>query len=355
MSRRNIYYWKCDRPNAFHATTQSPGLEARLAEILQMQFGPCELRPGSGQGNHLTFRTVLNGHEAFIRVEDGPERDDYMGVESHVLGLVRQQGVPTPLVLGFDASRQTAFFAWQALENIPQPDLNAAWKEGTLDSPRVAEQIGGLIARWQEIKPAAFGPFDSEGVRKGQELRGLHARYEDYFNLRLDDHLDFLREREFLPAATVAEIRRMIADSRDLLQMPQGVLVHKDLALWNVLGTPDKVTAVIDWDDCISGDPMDDLSLLACFHDAGFLASAIRGYAAVRPLPDDWQARFWLHLLRNMIVKSVIRVGAGYFERTNSFFLIGSGQDGTNLREFTLARLHRAWEGLREHDEIHTL
>jgi hypothetical protein len=72
-------------------------------------------------------------------------------------------------------------------------------------------------------------------------------------------------------------------------------------------------------------------------------------------LPDDWQARFWLHLLRNMIVKSVIRVGAGYFDRTNSFFLIGSGQDGTNLREFTLARLHRAWEGLREHDEIHTL
>ena len=153
----------------------------------------------------------------------------------------------------------------------------------------------------------------------------------------------------------VSEIRSSIAKSRDLLQLPQGCLVHKDLALWNVMGTPEKVTAVIDWDDSISGDPLDDLSLLACFHDAEFLAAALRGYAAVRPLPENWQARFWLHLLRNMIVKSVIRVGAGYFDRTSNFFLIGSGQDGGSLRDFTLARLNKAWQGLRENHEIETL
>jgi hypothetical protein len=32
-----------------------------------------------------------------------------------------------------------------------------------------------------------------------------------------------------------------------------------------------------------------------------------------------------------------------------------SGQDGTNLREFTLARLTKAWQGLREDHEINTL
>lgn len=354
-TRSGIYYWKCDRPGAFHATAPSTGIQNRLTEILRERFGHCELRPGTGQGNHLTFRTVLDGREALIRVEDGPELDDYMEVESHLLDLVREQGVPTPLVLGFDASRHTASFAWQALEDIPQPDLNAAWKAGTLNTARVAEQIGGLIARWQEILPAGFGLFDSSKVRDKRELVGLHTHYEGYFHLRLDEHLEFLLQRGFLSAAVVSEIRSSIAKSRDLLQLPQGCLVHKDLALWNVMGTPEKVTAVIDWDDSISGDPLDDLSLLACFHDAEFLAAALRGYAAVRPLPGNWQTRFWLHLLRNMIVKSVIRVGAGYFDRTSNFFLIGSGQDGGSLRDFTLARLNKAWQGLRENHAIETL
>ena len=49
-----------------------------------------------------------------------------------------------------------------------------------------------------------------------------------------------------------------------------------------------------------------------------------------------------------MIVKSVIRVGAGYFDRDDGFFLIGSGSSGSSLREMTLSRLALALRGLRE-------
>jgi hypothetical protein len=93
---------------------------------------------------------------------------------------------------------------------------------------------------------------------------------------------------------------------------------------------------------------MDDLSLLACFHDAAFLEWAFAGYEMVKPLPDEAMRRFWLHLLRNLIVKAVIRVGAGYFERDSGFFLIGSGSSGEDLRRFTEARIETAVRGLRE-------
>jgi hypothetical protein len=65
-------------------------------------------------------------------------------------------------------------------------------------------------------------------------------------------------------------------------------------------------------------------------------------------LPDDWRPRFWLHLLRNLIVKAVIRVGAGYFERDAGFFLIGSGGSGADLRRFTEERIELAMRGLRD-------
>lgn len=354
-SRAGIYYWKCDRAAAFHGTAQGaartrPELTAQLRTALARHFGgePPELREGGGQGNHLTFIARLDGRERFVRVEDGPEHDDYLAVESHVLGRVRALGVPAPEVLAVDATRRDVPFAWQVLELIPQPDLNRHFKAGTLDAPAVAMQLGRLVAQWQGIPVAGFGPFEAETVARDQRLEGLHRGYASYFRTRLEAHLAFLMDRKFLLPAPAAEIAREIDLHASLLDLPSGCLVHKDLALWNVLGTERAVTAVIDWDDCVAGDPLDDLSLLGCFHDGAFLRAAFAGYTSVRPLPAEHVRRFWLHLLRNMIFKSVIRVGAGYFDRDSNFFLIGGGGTGGSLREQTLARLAAALHGLRE-------
>ena len=179
-------------------------------------------------------------------------------------------------------------------------------------------------------------------------MAGYNSAYRDYFHLRLEEHLCFLTNRGFLDPERAEEIRRLIQSCAALLGREQGVFVHKDLALWNALGTPERVVAFIDFDDAISGDAMDDLSLLACFHQGVFLEQAFAGYASERPLPHDWRPRFWLHLLRNLLVKAVIRVGAGYFERSSSFFLIGSGRSGEELRRFTEARIELAIRGLRD-------
>jgi hypothetical protein len=56
-----------------------------------------------------------------------------------------------------------------------------------------------------------------------------------------------------------------------------------------------------------------------------------------------------------MIVKAVIRAGAGYFDRDDGLFLIGRGSTGSDLRRFTVARLERALRGLRDDDEIEAL
>ncbi len=355
-SRRDIYYWKCDRPAAFHGTAQGearrsrPEMETLLRGVFTRHFGraPEVLRDGGGQGNHLTFVAEVAGKRYFVRIEDGPENDDYLAVESFVMEQVRGLGVPAPRVFASDATRQEVPFAWQILELVPEPDLNRHFKAGTLDAARVAEQAGRLIATWQAVPVAGFGPFDVALVQTERRLCGLHASYPAYYFTRLETHLAFLVGHEFLRPSQADEIRAAIARHRVLLDLPQGCLVHKDTALWNLLGTEREITAVIDWDDCIAGDPMDDLSLLGCFHDGAFLRQAFAGYAAVRALPPESVARFWLHLLRNMIFKAVIRVGAGYFDHDSRFFLIGAGGSGATLREQTRARLDAALGGLRE-------
>lgn len=358
--RRSIHYWKCDRPAAFHGTTEraeAGAYESQLAEVLR-KWRPEQtlaLQPAGGQGNHITWRATAKGTDYFVRIEDGPERDDYIEVESRILAEVRGLGVPTPRVFGVDASRKHAPFAWQVLEHIACPDLNQIHKEGRLNLAKAAGEIGAAAARWQNVTTPGFGPFDPAVLRSEDRLEGFHPRYEDYFFLHLQRHLSFLAQHGMLTAVEAEEIRAEIEHHRGLLALEQGFLVHKDLALWNILGTETEIAAFIDWDDAVSGDPMDDLSLLGCFYDGKVLAHALEGYASLRPLPGQFRRRFWLHLLRNMIVKAVIRVGAGYFDRDDGFFLIHSGGTGQTLKAFTHARLAAALKGLREDQEIETL
>lgn len=349
MSRRDIYYWKCDRPAAFHGTalrgSGDADLETPLADALRAHFRAARVavRPGAGQGNHVTFEADVDGRAMFVRVENGPEQDGHLAIESKVAELVRDTGVPVPRVYGCDASRRHVPFAWQALERIEARDLNHWFKAGELNEAKVAFELGGAVARWQSLTFPGFGTFHTTD---GVTLAGHHANYRDYFHTQLARHLMFLAERGFLSDSEKAAIERQVARHDALLLHAEGCFVHKDLALWNVLGTPDRIAAIIDFDDAISGDAMDDLSLLACFHGADFLGAAIDGYRSVRPLPVEHEARFWLHLLRNMIVKAVIRVGAGYFDRDDGFFLISAGGTGGSLKETTRSRLALAVSAL---------
>jgi len=176
---------------------------------------------------------------------------------------------------------------------------------------------------------------------------GPHSAYADYFHSRASDQrLSFLKHHGFL--AETNEIAAEIDNHRALLNLDQGCLVHKDLALWNTPSAP----AITSPPSLTSTMPSVAIrwTIFLCWlvHDAVFLQRAFEGYQSVRALPQEHLRRFWLHLLRNMIVKAVIRVGAGYFDRDDGFFLIGTGSSGSNLRETTHSRLALALRGLRE-------
>ena len=375
--RTGIYYWKCDRAAAFHGTEaqrpDTPDLEPQLRATLARRFpnAALALAPADGQGNHRTFRLKIAGtcnaqrstftaqggslSEAFVRTEDGPEGDNYFDVETVVTAELRRLGLPVPQVLACDCSRAEVPFAWQVLEYVPFPDLNQHHKQGALTLEPLAERIGEAVARWQEVPVSGYGPFSAEAARATGRLVGLQPSYSHYLFLNLDKHLAFLTERGFFTPRQCVAVLEAISRNQDLLGITPGCLVHKDLALWNILGSPSHVAAFIDWDDAISGDPMDDLSLLACFHGAAVLEHAFAGYARVRPLPENHLPRFWLCLLRNMLVKAVIRVGAGYFQRDSGFYLIGAGSTGAELETSTRNRIDAAIQGLTHNRDLSIL
>lgn len=346
-NRTGIYYWKCDRPDAFFAIrgqADSLQLDKGVHDLVSAFFGEdVPVRKACGQGNHLTFLADHGGHAYFIRVENGSDGDDYMEVEASVLKSVKTVGIPVPEIFAVDSSRSGWPFAYQIMENMPYEDLNRLWRAGTLDLPCIMYKLGEYVARWQELEYDGFGPFNAEKLRGDGVLEGLHKTYQEYYFLNMSKHLEYLDKKSFLTNQQCAHIMELAEEYSYLLELGRGCLVHKDLALWNVLGDKNDIKAVIDWDDSICGDPVDDLSLMGCYHSGREMTSLLKGYESVRHLPENFEKRFWLHLLRNMIFKAVIRVGAGYFDRCGDFFL---SDDGSRLKATTLSRINSAVAGL---------
>jgi hypothetical protein len=120
-NRKNIYYWKCDRPSAFYALQgisfkkDSPISENSLVSLLSRYFGSNEFsfRPVGGQGNHITCLVVNKGNAYFLHVENGTEGDDYMEIEAKILDEMRTLGILTPKIFTVDASLKVVPFAYQ--------------------------------------------------------------------------------------------------------------------------------------------------------------------------------------------------------------------------------------------------
>ncbi|MCD7935718.1 MAG: aminoglycoside phosphotransferase family protein [Tannerellaceae bacterium] len=359
--RDNIYYWKCDRPLAFYGLDRGRRTEEiteeELGKILDRFFRgePYQLHPGKGQGNHLTYVVETPGKNYFIRLETGNEADEYMEVETHLLNYLSQHSIPVVNVYKGESKGKDTPCSYQIMDLVPFSDLNELYKARVLQEEMIMKEIGRHLARWQSLTFEGFGSFDSEQLKSSGQLKGLHTCYRDYFFLNWERHLRFLNDRGFLSSTQTDEMDRLVHAHAGLLNIQSGCLVHKDLALWNILGEPDRIHAFIDWDDAISGDVSDDLSLIGCFHSGKHVQYVIEGYKEIRKLPEDMEERFWLHLLRNMIVKSVLRVGGGYFERNSDFFLIDTGSNGESLREFTLNRIRMACAGLKGKIKIEDL
>lgn len=358
--RRNIYYWKSDRLFASGNTrkTDTAALDEigmQVKDYLSTYFkkDPLSVVPAHGQGNHITFIAKYVDGDYFVRLENGPEGDNYMAIESHVMKTVRDRGIPCPRIYLTDVSRTAVPFAIQVMERINYTDLNQHTLNRQLDTSAIAFEIGKFIAHWQAITPDGFGLFDVKAFLDRGTLQGYHRRYADYFMLNFDQHVDFLVKKGFLAPAQYEQIWAAVREHESLLQLERGCLVHKDLAFWNILGDERRIAAFIDWDDAISGDPVDDLSLLACFHPGDVVSAAVDGYREINALPDDFVPRFWLHLLRNMLFKAVIRVRGNYFDMPGDFFMNNGGSN--RLRQFTLERIESACEGLMNNHKILSL
>ena len=351
--RTDIYYWKCDNPLPIEQKRvyNDKYVKADISETVTaiatafLSEPPGAVRHTNSEGNHYTYLVEHGGRTLFFRSDDGNVDDDYMLAERAAMEMASESGVPVPRLHACDVSLSRFPVRYQILEHIPWPDLNRHDQAGTLDRGAVGRQLGSILARLHGIELDGFGFFDTTALAATGRIVGLDASARNYFFKRLDTHLGYLRDVDFLSRDEIRRIEQLFARHDRLLDLDRGRMLHRDLAFWNLLGPVDRIRAVVDWDDVVSGDPADDLGIVRCFYDDDVWLALLDGYREIRPLPEDLEARVALYLTRNMLWKSMIRHYMGYFEMTGDFFILNPETAG-GLEAATRKRLAMGIEGL---------
>lgn len=350
--RHGIYYWKCDCPrpdserrDAFAAGKYDtagvePAARAACREVLGQDAET--VSPMRCAGDHFAYRVRCDGRDLLFRAAADATGDDYMLAEDAAMAAARAVGVPVPRVLRTAAAPGSGL-RWQLMELVP----GATLRDLAIDRAAIAADLGRILRRLHTVGAEGYGFIDTSRLRAGGGMRGLDASYAAYATCRLRDHLAYAAGCGLLDAGGAARVDALLQRHRGILDLARGVLVHRDPAPWNLVGTASAINALIDWDDVVIGDPADDLAILRCLHDRSYTGAVESAYWGGDAPPPDFELRVRWHMLRNMLWKAQIRHQLGYFRRGSADF-IAAACGAADVEAATRAKLAEATALLEE-------
>lgn len=94
------------------------------------------------------------------------------------------------------------------------------------------------------------------------------------------------------------------------------VLIHNDFADWNLLTDSNTITGIIDWDECVAGNPIQEIACWSTFFDPERIKPFLKGYFSETPKYDNFDEMFQLMRLRYTISKMALRIKRYTYEQT---------------------------------------
>lgn len=277
------------------------GVEATAVEPL----------PAQRQGTfHRVARVQLaDSRSVFVRINalSTFTRDFTLVNNAWAMDRLRKHGLPSLPVYRVDVSRNDFPFEYEILAEAPGVELSSVTDEPSLLAS--LGDLGRMLAGIHGIAVEDYGWVDVVPDRPG---RGLFDTWRAFVLNRLDDHLSVCESIGAIDSGERERIASAFTEHDSLFDGVSPVLLHGDLSGRNAFVEANRITALIDWEDCLAGDPVFDLAFWATFQPDERHAALLDAYALIRPLPADFEPRFWLYYLRVALSKTVLIRRFGY-------------------------------------------
>jgi len=324
-ARRSIFYLKTDiaLPDRRLRGLQAEAASALISrqptvERLAAQLGwPGAVTPLAVGSFHLVHRLDRhNGGPLVVRsVIDG------LFVEDRGLLLERSAVewladadylIPATHAVSFRADGAPFDYAVLSLAaGVPLRDLGDPFLDA---QPAVLAAIGASLRQIHVVPARGAGLIDCDRLNGGPV--GVLERWSDYITLRLEDHIAACVTARYVDerlAERIWDIFRVMGPALD--QRPV-CLLHGDPGIHNICVDPEsgEVTAFLDWEDSVAGDPLFDVAMFSTFQPLRRMPPFMAGYG-LGELSVAEARLIALYFLRIAISKTVHRLRFGVTDK----------------------------------------
>lgn len=267
---------------------------------------------------HRIFRVRLNDERRIIArialqtpsLQSSPttDADHPLLIDAWAHDRLRRAGLSGLQIFTVDVSRRTVPFAYELLAEAPGRSLRDFDHDDAQMQPLLTD-LGRRLAQMHVLRGVGAGLMAVEQVAPQSEpaVRGSHDAWPDYVLTQLDAHLAACRDLGAVDAIEVRRIESLFASTQSLAGDAPLVLLHGDLGNHNIFTDGERITQLIDWEDCLYGDPVFDLAFWATFHPERRHEWLLSGYREFVPLEAVDERRFHLYFLRIALAKTVLR------------------------------------------------
>jgi len=267
-----------------------------------------------GNVNSIRVGVLESGKKVIIRCHPKGVRNGYFYSESLASSIALDNGIPAYRTCVIHDLESENDISYQVIEKLDGNTVQFCLKEHPEKEDKLVYEMGKTMAKLHQIKVNGFGPFNNDEAKKGN-LVGTHSTLNDSINAGLDENLDRLVKYNIL-SQEVADKMRKLFENNPLLNSDVSVLVHNDFADWNLLTDGNTITGVIDWDECVGGNPIQEIACWSTFFDPERIKAFLEGYFSKTPKYDNFDEMFQLFRLRYTISKMALRIKRYTYEQT---------------------------------------
>jgi len=289
------------------------------APFLNQKIDGVEFLPNQGTF-HLLYRLRLDGGGALIcrttLVGDPFPAFEFLA-DAWVMEILPGLGLPAVPVYGVNLSRQHHPFDFEIMAEAPGIPLRTLEdKETQYLAPDLLAALGRAVALIHQVETQGFGLLDIRALlSEPSRGQGILSSWEAYINLNLEHHIRMCADIQAINPGEAARIEEAFSQGDHLLEKVPSCLLHGDLGHHNIFSRGGRITAIIDWEDALCGDPVFDAAYWGTFVRDHMREPFLAGYRDVRALPADFEPRYWLYYLRVALSKTVHRHKFNYQDR----------------------------------------
>jgi aminoglycoside phosphotransferase (APT) family kinase protein len=262
-----------------------------IKQLLSPKFDKDITKIEKAQGGLINdvFFVKVGEEELVLRVSpgEGPGRPGFEG-ERWALGECSKTAVPVPKVVSFGRVKTTLPKPCQYLliTKVPGRPLLSSLSQRVsfLLSGKSREQLndlvkeaGTVLKKIHQTKTNGFGPLRAGG-------RGTFASWEDFLEKRykIKGSLDYLIQKRLIGKKTGDKIETLFAKKGNYPKCPSPALLHGDFFYDHIFAHEGRISGVIDFEDCLGGDPLYDIAVFELYSELGKLpqksAHLLEGY-----------------------------------------------------------------------------